>query len=151
MNDRENDPYDRPEILLAAAFAVGRELAEILRDQEGVFPHRDRVLVSTVMRGAANRGVLAPQFRGPLSGLVDKIDRLLDAAAVEHVEAITIGADENGEIHGERRSRVVPAAMQPLVTARALATRLAALIDNVGDLLEADHLIVSTLSQKDRR
>lgn len=152
MCNSDHDALVRPECLLSTAMGVGRELSILLRDQEGFFAHRDRVLVGTVMRASANRAVLEPAFRGPLEGLVDKIDRVLAAAAVSRTETVVVATDEDGDlIYAERIIRFIPDEIQPLVKARELATSLATLIDRTWDVVEAERATLLILGGRASR
>jgi hypothetical protein len=70
--------------------------------------------------------------------LIALLDAKIEAGAVERVEPVVVGSDENGLIYGEQRVRDAPEALRPLVEARDLARRLSDLVEEVRDIVAAD-------------
>lgn len=140
-----------PDNLLAEAMGIGRELAGILRHDIGLIDRRDRVLVETCARIAAQRRILEARHEGSLRGLIDVLDRHIAAATVEREEYDIVRVDEHGEHLGVRRVREVPDAARSLLRARLLAARRAALVDRVRDQLVAEQAILDAIRDADAR
>jgi hypothetical protein len=134
-----------PDILLADAMGLGRELSDILRADIGLFDHRDRLFVETCARVAEQRRIMEPRFRGSFDTLFALLDRRIAAATVEKVEYEIARVDEHGEHVEAIRVRTVSDEARPLVRARQLAGRMVALVDRARDHLAAEQAILDAI------
>jgi hypothetical protein len=135
--------HDRPEALIAAAMAEARALAAEIAAVETLIEPKLRGVARTVRSMAESRRIADPMFEGPLSALVERLDRSIADATTTVVRTVERGYGVDGPIYDEEPETIIDAAAAPFVPLRNKARTVAALLDRARDVAAADAAVAS--------
>lgn len=131
--------HDRPEIALARAIALAREVAAMIRGAcADAIDRRARGVAETVARAACDRTIWHDRIAGPIMGLGEELERLVAASVGPRTTAVVVGHDEDGPII---RDMVRDLPDPNLVALRERLQALAETLDAVRDIVAADEAV----------
>lgn len=132
--------HDRPDIALARAVGLAREVAVMIRGAcRDVLDERARGVATTVARGADERAIWQNRYAGPLAGFEEALERLIPASVSPVAITVVVGADEDGPI---TRQEIQDLPDPRLVALRDRVRTLSATLETVRDILAADDAII---------